>query len=137
MDISENILLNISHLLRRYIAETMLDDPEIKQLAIKENALPLFIDIGGVYAIRTNGEVIVIPWKEDEGQTLVIEDKRIRNTVLFQGSKRYPELERLTPVKALNAQTCPVCHGTGIEPFSARHNLNNIVCYCGGLGWVP
>ncbi len=70
-------------------------------------------------------------------------DSRICNIVLFQGSKKYPELAGLVPARPVGAIDCSHCHGTGVEPFtakvSAEHGLNPdvFVCYCGGLGWLP
>jgi hypothetical protein len=56
---------------------------------------------------------------------------------LFQGSRKYPELAVLIPARPHDAPDCHFCKGTGREPMSEQLKLENIVCYCGGLGWLP
>ena len=62
-----------------------------------------------------------------------------RNLVLFQGAKKYPELSELVPSRPPDAEDCSHCNGTGIEPMNEKPGLDEerIVCYCGGLGWLP
>lgn len=136
MSISRASSKLIARLLREFLAESTPDPLDLRRIAAEANALPLFTEMGGVYAINISGDIICFPLDnlelpEEEN------DPRIRNIVLFQGSKKYPGIRDLIPEKPDDARTCPHCQGTGIEPFSAKHNIDGLVCYCGGLGWIP
>src|ERR1051325_6294012 len=91
-----------------------LDGPlDLRKLAAELNLLPMFLDVGGCYSIRPNGEIVSFPW--DEPHKVDVEnDPRIRNIVLCQGAKKYPELEELIPTRPTDAVECPDCKGTGI-----------------------
>jgi hypothetical protein len=135
MGISDELSDEISLILNDYLTGTLTEKLGLRLIASKINALPLYVDMGGVFAIRANGEIVSISW--DEEQVVVVEDERVRNVVLFQGSRRYPRLVGLAPIKTQNSHVCPYCHGSGTDPVSANLGLDNIVCYCGGLGWIP
>jgi hypothetical protein len=136
MSISKELSTRITDLIQKSISEFTSDPLNIRQLVAEEKVLPLFWDMGGVFAINANGDILSFLW-DDTLHPQVEYDPRIRNIVLFQGSKKYPELKDLAPVKPDNAQVCPSCRGTGIEPTATKLNVDNIICYCGGLGWVP
>ena len=111
---------------------------DLRGLAAELNALPMFLDFGGCYAIRVDGEIVSFMW--DEPYSLKPEnDPRIRNLVLFQGARKYPELDELVPKRPPEAEDCSHCSGTGIEPMNGGLGFDEdmIVCYCGGLGWLP
>lgn len=92
--------------------------------------------MGGVYALKPNGEIVSASW--DDVECLRVEnDQRIRNIALFQGSKKYPELSELIDANPHTNHLCPHCKGTGIAPIPTGVRGENFVCYCGGLGWVP
>ena len=119
--------------LQEFLNETTPDVNDLRTIAQELKVLPLMLDWGGCYAIQANGEIISFLW--DSYQDIRPEtDSRIRNVVLFQGSKKYPEL---IPQQPPDAKICWHCGGTGIEPLSAKHGIKNINCYCGGLGWLP
>ncbi len=113
-----------------------IDEPmDMRDLAAELNALPLLPDMGGCYFIRPSGEIISVAW--DEPKSVQVEtEPRICNIAMFQGSKRYPELEDLKPEKPVAAIDCPHCQGTGILRISQSQGITNVICYCGGLGWV-
>ena len=111
---------------------------DLRGLAAELNALPMFLDFGGCYAIRVDGEIVSFVW--DEPYSLKPEnDPRIRNLVLFQGARKYPELDELVPKRPPEAEDCSHCGGTGIEPMNEKLGFDEemIICYCGGLGWLP
>lgn len=96
--------------------------------------LPCLLTGGGWYGLTPDGTIKSIGWElqdepEEEG------DRRLCNTVLYQATLRYPELELELPVKRESDRTCPHCNGTGRDPYS--ETIENLVCYCGGLGWIP
>jgi hypothetical protein len=126
----------IARLLKEFLAESTPDPNDLRRVAAGANALPLFIDMGGIYAINAGGEIISFSWDNLE-LPREESDPRILNIVLFQGSKKYPELRDLIPKRPADAPICPHCQGTGIDSFSATHNIEGVVCFCGGLGWIP
>ncbi len=115
------------------------DEPlDLRRLAAELELLPAMMDWGGCYAIRTDGQIFSFLW--DSPYELRPEnDPRIINTVLHQASQRYSELAELKPLKPADAQMCSSCGGTGDPCFGTdlTNEYNNIVCYCGNLGWLP
>ncbi len=132
----------IEELLHRYVSTA--PDPEtpeperIRTIAAKIGALPLVTDMGGLYALRPDGEIISVAWDDDEPPRSE-RDPRIRNAMLFQGSKRYPELAALVPNRPEQAIDCPHCSGTGVVRIEGHEpeEIPSLICYCGGLGWIP
>ena len=135
MNISSDLSTRITKLIQDYITEPIPDPNNLRQLAAEKKVLPLTWDSGGVFTVNDKGDIISFLW-DDWGEPQVETDPRICNIALFQGSKKYPELKDLI-VKPDTARVCPGCGGTGIEPYAAKLNTNAIVCYCGGLGWIP
>ena len=111
---------------------------DCRKAAESAQALPLSLDWSACLAIRPDGEVIWIDYDEPH-QVRAVEDERERNIGLFQGSRRYPELRFLVPLRPPDATDCPSCRGTGKLTFPAgyEHFDETIVCYCGGSGWLP
>ena len=131
----------ISELIRRRIREladgTTPDPQDVRGLAVNREMLPLFCDMGGCLAIRPDGEIVSFVW--DEADKLRVEgDTRARNIALFQGSTKYPELKSLIKPASPSARECPHCEGTGVEASAREAGMGDgVVCYCGGLGWLP
>ena len=136
MNISNEHSKIIAKLIQDYLADSTPDHNNLRQLAAEEQVLPLCWDFGGVFAINPSGDILSFLW-DDTLHPQVEYDPRIRNLALFQGSKKYPELKDLVPAKPNDAHVCPDCAGTGIAPHAAKLNTDAIVCYCGGLGWLP
>jgi hypothetical protein len=134
MIISQEISARIAELRRDY-DKTGDAPPELQRLVAQENVLPLYGDMGGVLTITVEGEIRSFLW-DDTLHGQIEFDPRIQNLALFHGSKKYPELAGLIE-KPPDAQVCPYCQGSGIAPFPEELGREGIVCYCGGLGWVP
>jgi hypothetical protein len=111
---------------------------EYRNAAESAHALPILFDWSGCMAIRPNGEIIWIDYDEPH-QVLPVEDERVQNIGLFQGSRRDPDLRFLIPVRPPHARECPDCKGTGRFTFPEGHEhlAEKVVCSCGGLGWLP
>ncbi|HYV38716.1 MAG TPA: hypothetical protein VE988_23730 [Gemmataceae bacterium] len=105
---------------------------DLRKVAANLQILPLILDMAGCLGIRPNREVLTFMW--DDPQTVTVEhDERIRNMVLFRASQKYPQLAALKPIRPFDAKICPHCSGVGKVASIPR----SIICYCGGLGWVP
>ena len=122
--------------LQEFLNETTPDVNDLRTIAQELKVLPLMLDWGGCFALQANGEIVSFLW-DDERNVRQEKDARIRNLALFQGSKKYPELIALIPARSPEARTCPVCDGTGVAPIAVELKLDNLVCGCGGLGWIP
>ncbi|MDQ1639481.1 MAG: hypothetical protein QOF62_2820 [Pyrinomonadaceae bacterium] len=148
MNISKEQSAQIIKRIEGFIAETSPDPLKLREFAAAEKVLPLIWDWGGVFTITPNGEIISFPFSlaandkivafplDESEEPRVESDLRLRNNALFGGSKKYHELKELI-VKPDNAQVCPHCGGTGRESYAEKYNIDGIVCYCGGLGWIP
>jgi uncharacterized protein (TIGR02996 family) len=120
--------------LQQFLAEPPIESPfedELRQFAAEQKALPLMTDMGGCFALRLDGEIISFAWDEP-GSPGVERDTRVRQAVLFQGARKYPELRLLLPPRPAGSRECPRCQGAGAPP-----GFPSLVCYCGGLGWLP
>jgi hypothetical protein len=135
MNISSQLSMQIAKRIENYPANGESTSVELRKLVAQERVLPLFHDMGGVLTINMDGEIRSFLW-DDTLHGQVEYDPRIRNLALFQGSKKYPELKVLIE-KPETARVCSYCQGSGIAPLAKKLNGEGIVCYCGGLGWVP
>lgn len=133
---SNNLSTLIAKLIQEFLARPAPDALELRQLVADEQVLPLFWDMSGVFTINPDGDILSFLW-DDTLHPHVEYDPRIRNLALFQGSKRYSELKDYVPSRPDNARTCPDCGGTGTHPYAEKLNTDAIICYCGGLGWLP
>ena len=102
------------------------------------NALPLFFDWSAFMALLPDGRIVWVPYDEPS-DIEVVQEERVRNLGLFQATKLHPVLQFLLPPKPPNAIDCPDCQGTGRLPFppGSEHLAERLVCYCGGIGWLP
>lgn len=126
----------INNLIEKFLHTSNTDPNNLKDVVCKINALPVVFDMGGVYCIKPDGKIISAIWDDTESWREET-DPRICNIAVFQGSKKYPELCELVPERPEDAITCSYCNGSGVEPMAIQLNTDNIVCYCGGLGWIP
>jgi hypothetical protein len=127
----------------RSIAEFIADSSSVYTYAFgaiaRLNALPLFFDWTAFMALLPDGQIVWVPYDEAPGDIEVVQEERVRNMGLFQSSKLHPELQFLVPPKPTDAIDCPDCRGTGRLPFppGSEYIAERLICYCGGLGWLP
>ena len=104
---------------------------------VERNSLvPLMYDMSGFFAINATGTILAFSFDDLDHPTPVVES-RLVNTILKQGSRTFPELDGLLPRRPDNSKDCSYCLGTGVAPAARLLNEPNIVCFCGGLGWIP
>lgn len=108
--------------------------PDFKTL----NALPVSCDAGGASVLTPDGQWRILLW-DDPSQLQPIPawwDARILRTNGFEAAQRYPDLEWLLPERPADAVECAECGGDGISPAAKQTGATNVVCKCGGLGWL-
>jgi hypothetical protein len=89
--------------------------------------LPLYYGWGATIAIRPDGQMV--EWNTDGCQPVL--ERMWVVAALITGSKRYPELKELLPVREPGAVDCS-CRE---HPIFASGKLE---CgECGGIGWLP
>ena len=110
--------------------------PTVVKAAPKALALPLVADWSGYYGLLEDASVVFVPYDEPQAGRPEL-DARIRNMALFQGARRYPELSALVPTRGADDETCSSCGGSGHYPVPAGIEPGSIICFCGGLGWIP
>jgi hypothetical protein len=98
-----------------------------------EKVLQLYPSGLGWYGINLDGDIVStngeMPLKlEKENDSVLI------NVALYQATKKHPELSSLMPIRGKDDLTCHYCNGTGEHPLAKQID---ILCYCGGLGWIP
>ena len=107
--------------------------PYVEQFSV----LPLTSDMGGLYGLMPSGEIVEFLWDQPMEPKVVTKPHSV-NVALFQGVRRYPELEPLLPERPDGADTCEMCDGTGRVGSELPEHLRDVViCYCGGAGWLP
>jgi hypothetical protein len=142
MHLPNEVAGKIQETLAKFIADpepyVIFDDLDLRKLAAELKLLPAMQDMGGCFAIRTDGQIFSFLW-DSPYELRPEDDPRIINTVFHEASQRYPELKGLKPQKPPDAQTCSQCKGTGDPLFGtdSENKYKNIVCYCGNLGWLP
>jgi hypothetical protein len=114
------------------------DAAYLGEAALRLNALPAFYDMGGFYAIRPDGNVLVVSWDDPEDVQVEL-DERVHNIVFLHASREYDQLRELEPTRPPGALQCAQCGGTGISKIVSELGLEpgKILCFCGGSGWIP
>jgi hypothetical protein len=127
----------------RRIAEFIGDSSSLYAYAFgaiaRLNGLPLYFDWTAFMALLPDGSIVWVPYDDEPGDIELVQEERVRNLGLFQATKLHPELQFLVPLKPPDALDCPDCRGTGRLPFppGSEHIAERLVCYCGGIGWLP
>jgi len=113
------------------------DDPlGVSAIAVRLGILPLSLDSGGVVGLKRDGSIVGVDWDDPSRERPIIRI-RDRDVALILGSERYEFLKSVLPARSSDARVCPQCSGTGVDPLAADANVNNVVCQCAGLGWIP
>jgi hypothetical protein len=109
---------------------------DLRATAAQLRLLPAVLDMGGCYGLRPSGEVVSFLWDEPE-QIRTETDDRIRNVAYCQAARKYPVLASIVPRRPPDAVLCAQCGGSGRCAGVPDRVAQSVVCYCGGLGWLP
>ena len=135
MDMEQTLTEQITVRIQEYLADPDHDALNLRQLVSQFNALPLCVDWERCWAVRPDGQVVVFSHENEDPGLREEDNRRMVNAVLFQGSLTYPEIKSLVPARPADAGDCPFCTAKDIDPEVFKNET--IICYCGGLGWVP
>jgi len=123
--------------LKDYLAHPDEGAGELLRFAQLHHVLPLWTDWVGCIALRPTGHLVFLAWDDPEKLEPVgaagDHDRRMVHAARAQGSRRFPTISGLAPVRDASARVCSSCGGSGKLASVAE----NILCECGGLGWVP
>jgi len=110
---------------------------ELVRFARLHHVLPLWTDWVGCIALRPAGQLVFFTWDDPDKVEAVgaagDHDRRMVHAARAEGSRRFPAISGLAPVRDAGARVCPSCSGSG----KLASVSGNVVCECGGLGWVP
>lgn len=141
MDLKLNLPEDVADAVRRHIDEVRQDWADhpfgVGDIASHHGLLPLSLDMGGFAALKSDGTVVVVVWDEEPVIEHPVVSVKERDICLYVGSKRYPILARLLPERDPGSRVCPICEGTGKHPLAVQARIDNLLCSCGGFGWLP
>lgn len=146
MQVSSQDSEKIRRVLKSFIEDTepfilnLAEPVDLRRVAAELEILPMAFNFSACYAIRPDGSIVVLDLDQVGPYELATEtDPRICRLVLCQGAKKHPALSSLVPSRPLDAADCRDCEGTGVEPMNVKLGFaeERIVCWCGGLGWLP
>ena len=111
-------------------------DERYGRAAAHSQAVPAFWDWSAFGGVRVDGEVVWVEYAAPHAVTQV-EDPVHRNTILHAAASAHPALGFLDPVQPPGAEGCPACGGSGLAWTDGVPQDDRLVCFCGGLGWLP
>jgi len=132
--------VEINAAIDRYAANGPTEEDSMRTLVGRARVLPLLFDWSAVLSLTPEGRLIWLEYEPPNSVTPLAEDAQKPNLVhiaLAQGFLRFPELEWLPPRRGSTAIDCKSCGGTGTPRINGQPAPSNVVCGCGGLGWLP
>jgi hypothetical protein len=119
-----------------YLLAPGKDPAEAVAAAQKYRLLPLWKDFGGCILLRSDGELLSFGWDTPTRLEPIPDtepDRGMVHAARGWASRRFPTVQGLAPQRGAESKVCPGCKGTG----QLLGIPDNIVCACGGLGWIP
>jgi len=122
--------------LARYLAAPTDDPPAARTGAERDRVIPLFNDFEGCWALAMSGQLVFFGW-EGPSDLQAVSDNPVdllgSHVALAVGSRRYPALKGIRPERKAESIPCTSCDGSGRIAGAPE----NLICACGGLGWMP
>lgn len=104
-------------------------DGWLKPVVRRWTFLPLYRGWVSMLGIRPGGTIVRWDSEDDPDNIHVESGSYWLRFAIVQGTKTYPELVGLQPVRPPDAVMCEFCRGTGEFPGL------KVICQCGGSGW--
>jgi len=127
--------MSMREAIEKRIAEFLAgQDPKLMWMkpAVREHAfLPLYVGWIAALGLRPDGSFIRWDHEDDRTRVRPLTTAYWQRMAICQGAKKYPELGALLPDRPAIARTCEACGGSG-----QMSNVPQIVCDCGGVGWI-
>ena len=121
--------------IRERIERFSVEGPENLQWQLPHirlhGALPLYVGWTESAGIQPDGTLVRWSTEHEWAGARELDDRTWVNLALVQGADRYPPLRRLIPSRPKSARTCTACNGAGRFPQKP-----DIICECGGVGWI-
>lgn len=99
---------------------------------VQHGAFPLLLEWTETLGIKPDGSLIRWSTEGEYDGARPVDDAHDRHVVLAVASKEHRELAGIAPVRTEGALICRGCIGTG-----AIEGGPELLCLCGGLGWIP
>ena len=122
--------------LETYLSSKEPNRSYTRRWAKHHHALPLIVDMGGCVALRPDGTLIDFAW-DAEANASTLSAPRECHVARAIGSRKYPWLDGLAPVRSSGSVTCTGCGGTGNPLPGNPLSIEGTVCICGNTGWLP
>src|SRR5205814_4737430 len=107
----------VSFALDAYLRHPDEGGGELVRLARVHEVLPLWTDMGSCIALRPSGQLVFFAWDDPEKVEPVgaagAHDRRMVHAARAVGSRRFPSIAGLAPVRDSGARVCPSCGGSG------------------------
>ena len=120
----------------RYLAAPTDEPPAARAGAERHHVIPLFNDFEGCWALAMSGQLVFFAW-EGPSDLQPVSDTPVdllgSHVALAVGSRRYPALKSIRPERTPESIPCTSCDGSG----KIAGAPDNLMCACGGLGWLP
>lgn len=98
-----------------------------REIARGTGGLPVYADLGGGLAVKSNGRVVQYSWEAREVHEV---DGDMGRLALARLVREHPEFAELLPERPVDAESCSACAGTGLV-------LEHFDCsQCLALGWT-
>jgi len=126
-----------------YLERAPGSEVQLARLARTLDVLPLYPDWSAFIGLAPSGALVWVDYDEPNNvqDAEIVERDRwkagIRHLAFSVGFMRYPDLTWLKPVRTPDCTTCTSCSGTGRTAINGKPAPENVVCECGGMGWIP
>src|SRR5688500_12377523 len=107
------MVMDVSVVIERCLSVFLAgSDSELKSIASKHRALPVYSDIGGTLFITPVLEVLAL---DHDGGVVPIPEtsEKWRLVAVLSAAEKYPELQCLVPTRPSDACQCSACGSTG------------------------
>ena len=113
----------------------MVSESEWHTAARKRGQIPVYSDFVGVFTIDQAGRGFFAECADLRDQIEITDPKEL-HVVRWLAAERRPEVAHLRPARGPRDPSCASCGGSG-HPSYAPHTAHNLICECGGSGWMP